>query len=54
MNEEIKNIEAMEEESSIDFGKIFQDLKKHKKLYYKVLPITFVVAAIFALSLPNY
>lgn len=54
MSEEIKNIEAMEEESSIDFGKIFQDLKKHKKLYYKVLPITFVVAAIFALSLPNY
>ena len=46
--------ENKEEESSIDFGKIFQDLLKHKRLYYKVLPITFVVAAIFALSLPNY
>ena len=54
MSEEIKNIEAMEEESSIDFGKIFQDIKKHKKLYYKVLPIAFVLAAIYALSLPNY
>ena len=44
----------IEEESSIDFGKIFKDLLKHKKLYYKVLPITFVVAAILLLSIPNY
>ncbi len=43
-----------EEESAIDFGKIFKDLLKHKRLYYKVLPITFVVAAILALSIPNY
>lgn len=59
MNEEFnKSIPSgqseVEEESSIDFGKIFQDLLKHKRLYYKVLPLTFVVAAIFALSLPNY
>ena len=51
MNEEKQYIE---EESSIDFVKIFKDLLKHKKLYYKVLPITFVVVAIIALSLPNY
>ena len=44
----------IEEESSIDFNKIFKDLLKHKKLYYKVLPITFVVAAILLLSIPNY
>ena len=43
-----------EEESSIDFAKIFKDLLKHKMLYAKVLPITFVVAAILALSIPNY
>ena len=62
MSEEIKNnaqpgennyIEQ-EEESSIDFGKLFADVKKHKKLYYKVLPITFLLAAIYALSIPNY
>lgn len=41
-------------EQAIDFGKIFKDVKKHKKLYYKVLSITFVLAAIFTLSLPNY
>lgn len=55
MNEEIKKQEYLEdEESSIDFKKIFSDLLKHKKLYYKVLPIAFVLAAIYALSLPNY
>ena len=55
MNEENKNILLEEEEeSSIDFGKIFQDLLKHKMLYLKVLPVAFVLAAIYALSLPNY
>ena len=52
MSEENKNIE--EQESSIDFGKIFKDLLKHKKLYYKVLPIAFVLAAIYSLGQPNY
>ena len=46
--------ELLEEESSIDFGKIFKDLLKHKTLYYKVLPLAFVLAAIYAISLPNY
>lgn len=54
MNENPQMIDGMEEESSIDFGKIFKDLLKHKKLYYKVLPIAFIIAAIYALSLPNY
>ncbi len=62
MNEQEKSIKSVQsvesvvenEESSIDFGKIFKDLLKHKRLYYKVLPVTFVVAAIFALSIPNY
>ncbi len=54
--DENKNInqELLEEESSIDFGKIFKDLLKHKTLYYKVLPVAFILAAIYALSLPNY
>lgn len=54
MNENNINPELLEEESSIDFAKIFQHLRKRKKLYYKVLPIVFVLAAIYALSLPNY
>ena len=54
MEEKNINQEIIEEETSIDFGKIFKDLLKHKKLYYKVLPITFVIAAFLLLSLPNY
>ncbi|MBO4719346.1 MAG: chain-length determining protein [Prevotella sp.] len=38
----------------ISFGKLWKDILKHKRLYYKVLPITFVVSAILLLSLPNY
>ena len=37
--EEIKNNQLLEGESSIDFGKIFKDLLKHKTLYFKVLPV---------------
>ena len=33
---------------------LWQDIKKHKKLYYKVLGITFIVSAIITLSIPNY
>ena len=43
-----------QEESSIDFKKIFQDLLKYKKLYYKVLAVTAVFAVIYTLSLPNF
>ena len=33
---------------------MLNDVKKHRKLYYKVLPITFVISAILMLSIPNY
>lgn len=35
-------------------GQLWQDIKKHRKLYYKVLSITFVVSAILLLLTPNY
>lgn len=55
MNEQLDNPQMIEQEdSAIDFGKIFQDLLKHKKLFYKVLPITFFMAAFITLSIPNY
>lgn len=47
-------VENQIEESSIDFGAIWNAIRKHKKLYYKVLPITFIVMCIYTLSLPNY
>jgi len=54
MSEEIKNIVEEEQEKSFDFKIIWNDLRKHKKTFYRVLPITFVVAAIYSLSLPNF
>lgn len=50
VNSDIKKVKA----SPIDFGKIYKDLLKHKKLYYKILPTAFIVVAIFALGKPNF
>lgn len=55
MNETVNQLKNMKEQkSSIDYGKLLQDLLKHKKLFYKVFAITFVVACVYALSLPSY
>ena len=35
-------------------GQLWQDIKKHKKLYYKVLGFTFIVSAILLIGTPNY
>lgn len=48
------NDQLQKEASSVGFMKIYKDLLKHRRLYYKVLPITFVLAVIYSLSLPNY
>ena len=42
------------EEKLLDFGKLKKDILKHKKQYYKVLGITFILGVIFLLSIPNY
>jgi uncharacterized protein involved in exopolysaccharide biosynthesis len=54
MSEENKNTTVEQEESSIDFRKLFKDILKHKWLYIMVMVVTFVVVAIFSLALPNY
>ena len=38
----------------IDFGALWEAVRKHRGLYYKVLPVTFVIAAILTLSVPSY
>ena len=50
---EEKKIGFVGRKSSIDFGKIFKDLLHHKKLYFIVLPVAFMFAAIYAVSLPD-
>ncbi|MBQ7570934.1 MAG: chain-length determining protein [Bacteroidaceae bacterium] len=55
MSENANNVQQVKRKSTpIDFGKIFKDLLKHKRLYFIALPIAFVVAAFYALSLPNF
>ena len=39
---------------AFDFNKLFQDILKYKRLYYKVLPLTFLVVALYSICLPNY
>lgn len=41
-------------ERPLDFSKLIKDIKKHKKRFYTVLGITFVVSCILMLSIPNY
>ncbi|MBO7539813.1 MAG: chain-length determining protein [Prevotella sp.] len=53
MNEELEKKKSVDE-TPLDFEKLFKDLLKHRTLYYKVLPITFIVSAIIMLSIPNY
>ena len=38
----------------IDFGKLWADIKKHRKLYYMIIPIVALLAVIITLSIPNY
>lgn len=54
MNNISQKVDEMKKETVLDFSKLYHDLLKHKKLYYKVLSITFIVAAILLLSIPNY
>ena len=52
MNDEINN-KPQQKDSAIDFMALFHSLWKHRKLYYKVLGITFVVALVYVFSLPK-
>ena len=38
----------------IDLCVLWRAMSKHRKVYYKVLPITFVISALIMLSIPNY
>jgi len=47
-------IEIEKEKSTVDFKAIFAALCKHKLLYLIVLPLSIVIGAIYAKSLPKY
>lgn len=50
---EQNNVEEVKQENAIDFGALWQSVKKRKKTYYKVLGITFVLGCIYAFSIPK-
>ena len=41
-------------EPKIDYGRLVRDVKKHKRLYFIGLPVTFLLAAVISLGIPNY
>lgn len=49
-----QNNSNMNDQSSIDFSKIWEALKKHKRLYKIILPAAFILACFYQLSLHNY
>lgn len=53
MSPEENKISAPQVDPLFDFGKLKLDMRKHKKQYYKVLGITFILAVIYLLSIPN-
>ena len=42
------------ETTSIDFGAVWQSIKKYRNIYCYVLSITFLCASIFVMSIPTY
>ncbi len=50
----MENQNQINQESTIDFGLLFKALKKHRRLFYKVLPIAFVIGLVIAFSIPDY
>ena len=52
MNEGITN-KPQQKKEAIDFTALFSSLWKYRKLYYKVLGITFVLALVYVFSLPK-
>lgn len=50
---EQKQITQPKKPAPIDFGAIWAAIKKHRKLYYKGLPVAFVIALIIGFSIPK-
>lgn len=51
---EEKQVTQPKKPAPIDFGAMWAAIKKHRKIYYKVLPVAFVIACIYVKSLPDY
>lgn len=54
MSTEENKTTTPQEEPVLTIGKLWQDIRKHKKQFLKVLGITFILAIIYLFSIPNY
>lgn len=54
MNDKTDMKQPPKKSLSIDWGKIFREILSYKWYYIKFLPLAFLVAAIYTLSIPNY
>ena len=50
----IENKTVTSKRKPIDYGKIYRDLLKYKRLYYIALPVAFALSALYMLTIPNY
>lgn len=48
------NSNQVPEQEISTFSQLWQDIKKHRSLYYKVLGVTFVIATVASFCMPNY
>lgn len=53
MNNNEENIKNSAVKDSFEFPALWQSMKNRRKLYYKVLGVTFIVACIYVFSLPK-
>jgi hypothetical protein len=53
MDEQNNSLQQSQEQKT-NSEKILSAIKKHKKLYYKTLPIAFIAACLITLGMPNY
>lgn len=44
---------TQEHNTAISMKDVFQDILKHRRLYYKVMSLTFIIAVIYAFSIPK-
>lgn len=51
---EDNKIQQPKKPAPIDFGAMWAAIKKHRMLYLKVLPVAFLIACIYVMSLPDY
>lgn len=49
---EEKQIKQPKKPAPIDFGAMWAAIKKHRKLYYKALPVAFIAALVIGFSIP--